>query len=276
MEILEKTSLDYSAIHRKKLVRKCIIEAAYKAKEDHFGSALSIAEIMEALYFRVANISPENCDKDDRDKIVLSKSHAALAQYACLYLKGFMDEEVFNSYALNGGKLPAHLDRCACKGVEISTGMSLGHGVGLAEGFAFANRLKGIDSRIFVVVGDGELQEGSIWEGLNSIVSNNLNEITIILDRNRMQASAETSGIIDYSNLSATFRKMGFEVTEVNGHDVEDISNALNKRLDSPHIVIAHTIKAYGIKDFENTVAAHRIKLTEEQYNEALRRLEEQ
>ena len=275
MKTFEKTSIDYSKIHNKKLIRKNIIEAGYKAKETHMGSALSIAEIMEALYFRVANITPENCESDDRDIIIVSKGHAALAQYACLYLKDFMSEEVFKSYGLDGGILPAHVDRSACKGVEVSTGMSLGHGLGLAQGIAFANRLKGIRSRLFVVVGDGELQEGSIWEGLNSIAAFDMKEITIIIDKNRMQASAPTIDIADYSCIDSTFRKIGYEVTEVNGHDVDDITNALNKRTHKPHIIIAHTIKAHGLTDFENTRAAHYVKLSEEQYNEAIELLEE-
>lgn len=274
MKTLKKTLIDYDTIHNKKLVRKNIIEAGYKAKETHFGSALSIAEIMEALYFRVANITPENCDKDDRDIIILSKCHGALAQYACLYLKGFMSEEVFKTYGLDGGLLPAHVDRNACKGIEVSTGMSLGHGLGLAQGMALANRLKGIKSRLFVVVGDGELQEGSIWESLNSIISFDMKEITIILDKNRLQSSALTMDVIDYSSLDSTFRKMGYEVTEVNGHDVEDITKFLNKQTNKPHIIIAHTVKAHGLKDFENTRAAHYVRLNEDQYNEAIRLLE--
>ena len=277
MKTLEKTSTDYDyiTIHNKKLVRKNIIEAGYKAKETHFGSALSIAEIMEALYFKVANITPENCESPDRDIIIVSKGHAALAQYACLYLKGFMSEEVFSSYGLDGGLLPAHVDRNACKGVEVSTGMSLGHGLGLAQGIALANRLKGIKSRLFVVVGDGELQEGSVWEALNSIASFGMKEITIILDKNRMQASAPTMDVIDYSSLDGTFRRIGYEVTEVNGHDVEDITKALMKQTHKPHVVIAHTIKAHGLKDFENTRAAHYVRLSEEQYREAISLLEE-
>ena len=150
--------------------------------------------------------------------------------------------------------------------------MSLGHGVGLAEGFALANRLKKIKSRIFVIVGDGELQEGSIWEGLVSVTALNLNEITVILDRNGMQASAETKEIIDNSNLNGVFEQMGFAVETVDGHNVDAVAQALKKTDNKPRIVIANTIKGHGLPaPFENTVKSHYVKLTAEQYQTALK-----
>lgn len=227
---------------------------------------------MEALYFQVANVTKDNCKSDMRDRIVMSKGHAALAQYACLMLKGIIPCDVFDTYDLDGGLLPAHLDHDATDGIEASTGMSLGHGVGLAEGFALANRLKKIKSRIFVIVGDGELQEGSIWEGLVSVTALNLNEITVILDRNGMQASAETKEIIDNSNLNGVFEQMGFAVETVDGHNVDAVAQALKKTDNKPRIVIANTIKGHGLPaPFENTVKSHYVKLTAEQYQTALK-----
>lgn len=267
--------MDYQAIKSKRLVRKAIIKAAYKAGETHVGSALSCAEIMEALYFRVANVTKDNCKSETRDRILISKGHAALAQYACLMLKGIIPEDVFETYSLDGGLLPAHLDRSATDGIEASTGMSLGHGIGLAEGFALANRLKKIKARLFVIVGDGELQEGSIWEGLASVKALGLNEITVILDRNGMQASAQTKEIVDNSNLSGIFEQMGFSVETVNGHDVDAIAQALEKTTACPLIVIADTIKGYGLPaPFENTVKSHYVKLTPEQYQAALKAMD--
>ena len=264
--------MDYREIKSKHLVKKAILNAAYKATETHVGSALSCADIMEALYFQVANVTKDNCKSDMRDRIVMSKGHAALAQYACLMLKGIIPRDVFDTYDLDGGLLPAHLDHDATDGIEASTGMSLGHGVGLAEGFAFANRLKKIKSRIFVIVGDGELQEGSIWEGLVSVTALNLNEITVILDRNGMQASAETKEIIDNSNLNGVFEQMGFAVETVDGHNVDAVAQALKKTDNKPRIVIANTIKGHGLPaPFENTVKSHYVKLTAEQYQTALK-----
>lgn len=264
--------MDYREIKSKHLVKKAILNAAYKATETHVGSALSCADIMEALYFQVANVTKDNCKSDLRDRIVMSKGHAALAQYACLMLKGIIPRDVFDTYDLDGGLLPAHLDHDATDGIEASTGMSLGHGVGLAEGFALANRLKKIKSRIFVIVGDGELQEGSIWEGLVSVTALNLNEITVILDRNGMQASAETKEIIDNSNLNGVFEQMGFAVETVDGHNVDAVAQALKKTDNKPRIVIANTIKGHGLPaPFENTVKSHYVKLTAEQYQTALK-----
>lgn len=264
--------MDYREIKSRHLVKKAILNAAYKATETHVGSALSCADIMEALYFQVANVTKDNCKSDMRDRIIMSKGHAALAQYACLMLKGIIPRDVFDTYDLDGGLLPAHLDHDATDGIEASTGMSLGHGVGLAEGFALANRLKKIKSRIFVIVGDGELQEGSIWEGLVSVTALNLNEITVILDRNGMQASAETKEIIDNSNLNGVFEQMGFAVETVDGHNVDAVAQALKKTDNKPRIVIANTIKGHGLPaPFENTVKSHYVKLTAEQYQTALK-----
>ena len=267
--------LNYQEIKTKHLVRKAILEAAYKSTETHIGSALSSAEIMEAIYFQVANITKDNCNYPERDRIIMSKGHAALAQYACLMLKGIMPKEVFETYNLDGGLLPAHVD-CECSdGIEVSTGMSLGHGVGLAVGFALANRLKKIKARCFVIVGDGELQEGSIWEGLNSIIDLNLNEITVILDKNDMQASAETKDITDNSKLSGVFEQMGFDVITVDGHDADSVAQALNKTSDKPLLVIANTIKGNGLPSpFENTIKSHYVRLTPEQYQMAMKKVE--
>ncbi len=266
--------MEYQEIKEKKLVNKAILDAAYKATETHVGSALSCAEIMEAIYFQIANIDKNNCTSPSRDRIIMSKGHAALAQYACLMLKEIMPKEVFETYDLDGGILPAHLDCESSNGIEVSTGMSLGHGIGLAEGFALANRLKKINARIFVIVGDGELQEGSIWEGLNSVIDLNLNEITVILDKNGMQASAETKDITDNSNLEGVFEKMGFDVKTVNGHDVDAVAKALKVQSKKPLLVIANTIKGNGLPaPFENTIKSHYVKLTPEQYQAATEKI---
>lgn len=255
-------------------LKKMIFDAAYKSKESHVGSALSIIEIMYTLYFKVANISKENINKPTRDKIILSKGHAALAQYAALTMKGIINEKDFQTYALNNGAVPAYVCK-SINGIEVSTGMSLGHGLGLAQGFAIANRLDEIDSRIFVIVGDGELQEGSIYEALNSISRMNLTEITIIIDKNEIQASAKTRDIVDNSNLGERLSSMGFYVVESNGHNIDDLENALKIKSNRPLIVIAHTIKGHGCPKYENTVKSHYIKFDTDIYNNAISTLEE-
>ena len=255
-------------------LRKLILDAAHKSKESHVGSALSISEIMYAIYFRVSNITKDNIQSPERDKVIVSKGHAGLAQYAALALKGIIPEDKFSTYAQNGGCIPAYVCKRACDGIEVSTGMSLGHGLGLAEGFALANRLDNIHSRIFVVIGDGEMQEGSIWEALNSIIYLNLSEITIIIDKNNMQASAETKDITDNSNLGDRLSLMGFFVKEVNGHDVDELEAALKNKTEKPLVVIANTIKGCGLSDYENTVKSHYIEMDDECYNKAVSALE--
>ena len=223
-------------------IRKMIARAGNMSKASHIGSALSVVEILETLYFRVANISKENYKDPKRDRIILSKGHGSLALYCTLALKGIIPVEDLDKYLVDGGILPCHIDMNSADGLEASTG-SLGHGAGLGEGFALANRLKGINARIFVIIGDGELQEGSVFEALNSIGSLNLNEVTIILDNNKFQASAKTDDVVNVDNYENIFDAFGFNVRRVNGHDIDELENALTKTSDRPVAVIADTLK---------------------------------
>ena len=254
-------------------IRELILRCANKSKASHVGSALSIVEILEALYFRVANISKENCKSPDRDRIILSKGHGSLGLYCTLAKKGIIPMEYLDKYLTDGGILPCHIDMNACDGLEASTG-SLGHGVGLAEGFALANRLKGIKSRIFVIVGDGEFQEGSVMEALNSIGSLNLKEITVILDNNKFQASAATSEIADEKNYEKIFEAFGFKAVRVDGHNVDEIEKALKTSSDKPLAVIADTLKGKGFSFMEDTLASHYIKIDDEKLKTGLAELE--
>ena len=257
-----------------KKIRELIAKAAYNSKASHVGSALSIVEILEALYFRVANFSKNNYKSKDRDRIILSKGHGSLALYAVLALKGIIPEDYLEQYLTNGGKLPCHIDMNACDGLEASTG-SLGHGVGIAEGFALANRLNGINARIFVIVGDGEFQEGSIFEALNSIGSLNLSEITVILDNNKFQASAETKEVTDEKNYSKIFEAFRFETITVDGHNVDELEKALKTKTTKPIAIIADTLKGKGFSFMENTLASHYMKIDEEKLKIALKEINE-
>ena len=252
-----------------KEIRKLIAKAANKSKASHVGSALSVVEILEALYFRVANISKENCKSPSRDRIILSKGHGSLALYCTLAQKGIIPAEYLDKYLTDGGILPCHIDMNACDGLEASTG-SLGHGVGIAEGFALSNRLKGIKARIFVIVGDGEFQEGSVMEALNSIGSLNLKEITVILDNNKFQASASTKEIADEKNYEKIFEAFNFKAIRVNGHNVDELEQALKTESDKPLAIIADTLKGKGFSFFEDTLASHYVKIDDEKYKIAL------
>ena len=250
-------------------IRRLIAKAAHIGKSTHVGSALSVVEILEALYFRVANISKDNFKDENRDRIILSKGHGSLALYCTLALKGIIPMENLDKYMIDGGILPCHIDMNSANGLEASTG-SLGHGLGIAEGFALANRLKGIKARIFVVVGDGEFQEGSVFEALNSIGSLKLNEISVILDNNGFQASAATDDVVDVHNYEKIFNAFGFYAQTVDGHNVDEIERALKVVSDKPLAIVANTIKGKGFSFFENTLASHYIKIDDEKYAKAL------
>lgn len=255
-----------------KRIRELIAKAAFKSKASHVGSALSIVEILEALYFRVANYSKENYKSETRDRIILSKGHGSLALYCVLALKGIIPEDYLDKYLTNGGKLPCHIDMNSAPGLEASTG-SLGHGLSIAEGMALANRLKGINARIFVIIGDGEFQEGSIMEALNSTGSLNLSEITVILDNNHFQASASSSEITDETKYPKIFEAFGFETLTVDGHNVDELEKALKTKTEKPLAIIANTLKGKGFSFMEDTLESHYIKFDEEKLKIALKEL---
>ncbi len=251
-------------------IRKLIAKTAYSSKAGHIGSALSLVEILIALYFRVANISEKNFNDEKRDRIILSKGHGSLALYCILVLKNIIPESYLKKYLVDGGILPCHIDMNAANGLEVSTG-SLGHGVGLAEGFALANRLKNIKARIFVIIGDGEFQEGSVFEALNSIGALKLNEITVIMDNNKFQATSLTNKITNADNYEKIFDAFGFKPISVDGHNIDKIEKALKTISDKPLAIIANTIKGKGFSFFENTLHCHYTRLDYEKLQIALK-----
>lgn len=258
-------------MHKK--IRELILKCANTSKASHVGSALSIVEILEALYFNVANISEDNYNNPNRDRIILSKGHGSLALYVTLALKNIIPIKSLEKYLIDGGVLPCHIDMNSANGLEASTG-SLGHGLGIAEGFALSNRLKKINSRIFVIVGDGEFQEGSILEALNSIGSLKLNEITVILDNNKFQASAATKDIVDINNYEKIFSAFGFDVESVDGHNVDLLTKALNKKSQKPTAIIANTLKGKGFSFMEDTLESHYMKIDDEKMKIGISELE--
>ena len=250
-------------------IRKIVLKTANKARSPHIGSALSCVDILSVLYFKVLNLQ----DYATRDIFILSKAHAAMALYATLALKNIIPMEALDKYLVDGGVLPCHIDMQSANGLEASTG-SLGHGLGIAEGFVLSNRLKNINSRIFVIIGDGEFQEGSIMEALNSIGSLKLNEITVILDNNKFQASAATKDVADVNNYEKIFSAFGFDVESVDGHNVDLLTKALNKKSQKPTAIIANTLKGKGFSFMEGTLESHYIKIDDEKMKIGLTELE--
>ena len=253
-------------------IRRIIIEQSKRANVGHIGSSLSIADIIAALYSGVLNIpSPED---SDRDRFILSKGHASLALYAALYLKGWLTEGELNSYCNDNSLLGVHPEHDQ-RGIDFSTG-SLGHGLSLGLGSAFAARLQGKPRRVFVLISDAECNEGSLWEAVMFAGHHNLANLIVIVDNNGQQALGYTQDVIDLKPLKDKFTVFGWDAHEVDGHNQAEMINIIND-LDTdsgkPHILIANTTFGKGVSFMENKIKWHYWPMSDEEYDQALREL---
>ena len=255
-------------------IRKEILEMGYRSKASHLVSALSLVEILYTLYFKVANYNKDNYQSPDRDKIVLSKGHGSAALYAVLHKKGIISDDAINHYSINGGILPCHIDMTAAPGLEASAG-ALGHGIGIAVGLAMAKKMDHIKGHVYTIIGDGEAQEGSVWEAAELASTQHLDNFTVIVDFNEIQASGFSNKIIDQRNLSERFKAFGFDAYDVDGHNVEELEKALKIKSDKPKAIVAHTVKGRGVKFMAGTVHSHYVRLNDELYAQALAELED-
>lgn len=231
----------------------------------HIGGGFSSMEILATLYeFAKINAGDEN-----RDRIILSKGHGVLALYTALWQKGFITEEELKTFDQNGTKFHGHPNRNINKALEFSAG-SLGLGLSYAVGVALACKQKNLSNHIYVIVGDGECDEGIIWESIMSISNFNLNNMTIIVDRNKYQLDGPTAEVMDNSPLEKKFEAFGFDVCSVNGHEIEELMNAYKSNSDKPKVIIADTIKANGIKFLENNKISHQTALSAKKYEQAV------
>lgn len=232
----------------------------------HIGGAFSSMEIFAALY-EIANV--ENPVEENRDRIIVSKGHCVLSYYTALWKKGLITEEELDTFDKNGTNFHGHPHRELEKGMEFSAG-SLGLGLSYAVGVAFACKQKNIKNRIFVLVGDGECDEGIVWESLASIANFNLNNITIIVDWNKFQLDGPTKEVMNLFSLEDKFKAFDFDVQHVDGHNIEAVYCALEKDVDSFNVVIADTVKAHGISFLENNKMSHHTPLTNKKYQQAV------
>lgn len=241
-------------------LRRTILQTAFRAREGHIASALSIVDIVWVLYGRILKCNARQPGWEGRDRFFLSKGHGCLALYAVLVEKGYFGQDVLNSFASFHSPLGGHPDRTKCPGVEASTG-SLGHGLPMAVGAALALRIKQSSSRVYCLVGDGECNEGSIWEACLLASHHRLSSLCCIVDFNH-----STDRALDLGNLEAKFQSMGFETETVDGHDHEQLTQALASGAWSmPRAVIARTVKGKGCPEMENDPAwHHRIPSPEE------------
>jgi transketolase len=245
-------------------LRRSIIDQSKRAHVGHIGSALSIADILVALFSRV--IDPQD------DVFILSKGHAALAQYCILEQMGIINREMLDTYCGDGSQLGVHPDHTLA-GVTFSTG-SLGHGPSLGAGVALAKRMAAKSGRVFVLISDAELNEGSVWEALMFAGHHRLENLCLILDNNGQQALAPTAEVINLSGLATGVSSFGWDCRRVDGHNVEDVAGVLEApSMGMPRFVIADTIAGKGVSFMERQVKWHYLPLDDEQYAQALREI---
>lgn len=251
-------------------VRRDIVRMMEYSKSSHIGSGLSIVDILAVLYSGELNIEPGNLGDPRRDIFILSKGHASAALYATLAERGFFPKEWLDRYYVDGGMLPGHLDMTAVPGVECSAG-SLGHGLPVGVGMAIAKKKKGLPGRVFVLIGDGEANEGSVWEAVMLAATLRLDNLRVIVDFNHLQGMGRD--VIEQSNLADRFRAFGCEVVETDGHDHDALARAFRTDTDRPNVVVAHTVKGKGVGFMEDRLEWHYKSPDKAQTAEALREL---
>ena len=242
----------------------------------HIGGAMSIVETLAVLYGSEMRCDPSNPNWEGRDRLVLSKGHAGPALYATLSLKGFFPKEMLSELNQGGGRLPSHVDRNKTPGVDMTTG-ALGQGISAAIGMALGCRMNKSDSLTYLIVGDGECNEGQIWEGAMFAAAHKLDNLITFVDWNKQQLDGFTKDVLDMGDIGDKFRSFGWFVQTVNGHDIDEILNAVvaaKAHKGSPSVIVLDTIKGYG------TFAAgvegnHHMSLTKEQMEEAIKKVSE-
>ena len=260
-----------------RLVRRGIIESTHSAGCGHPGGSLSIADIVTYLYFAEMKIDPKNPTMQSRDRFVLSKGHACPIQYAALGKLGYFDEAVLHTLRKEGSILQGHPDMKKCPGIDISTG-SLGQGLSCGVGMALAAKRDGKDYRVFVIVGDGELDEGQIWEAIMAAKAWNLDNLTVIIDHNNLQLDGTCDQIIPHLDLTKKFEAFGYETYEINGNDMQAVCDTLDSIHAStsgdPKCIHAHTVKGKGVSFMENQLSWHGMAPNDEQYKIAMEELD--
>ena len=253
---------------RSKDLRLLVLDALEGGSRGHLGPALSLIEIVRVLYDSILYHDANNPLLAQRDRFILSKGHGCLGLYAVLADHGYISKSELKGYCTFESKLGGHPERSTLPGVEFSTG-SLGHGLSVGIGMAMACRLKGEHWRTYVLIGDGELNEGSNWEGAMHASQHQLGALTVIIDFNQMQASGRIDSILTLDPLEAKWEAFGFNVVKVNGHDLAQLEADLNSPMDSygkPKAIIAYTVKGKGIPSAENsTIWHHKAKITQEE-----------
>jgi transketolase len=260
-------ALDARSAH----LRRMILDVVRRSRRGHVGSAFSIVEVLRALYDDILRVDPAHPDRHDRDRFILSKGHGCLALYVQLAERGFFPRAALASFCEDGSLLGGHPQAGKVPGVEASTG-SLGHGLPVGVGIALHGRLTGRDFRTVVLLGDGECNEGSVWEAALCAAKHRLERLTVLVDYNKMQCYASTTEVLDLEPLAAKWRSFGFAVREVDGHDVRALRRVLRAApfaAGHPSAVICHTVKGRGIARCEgNPQWHHKSRISDDELGE--------
>lgn len=254
-------------------IRKHAIEMTHASHASHIGAILSVTDIVAVLYQDILNIDPKAPKADSRDRLILSKGHAGCAIYAALAEKGFFDKRELDTYYQNGSILSGHVSHKKVPGVEISTG-SLGHGIGVAVGMALAAKIDCKTHHVYVILGDGECEEGSVWEAALFAAHHCLDNLTVIVDHNKMQAMGSCKEQMGWQKLESKWKAFGFYTLECDGHNHDDLRKTMVLcNSGQPTCIIAHTVKGKGISFMENNLLWHYRDPQNEFYEKALKEL---
>jgi transketolase len=267
METKEILKLEQAALN----IRRDILRLIRAGEAGHVGGALSSAEILTALYFNLLRIDPKNPKWEDRDRFVLSAGHKCLVLYAALAERGFFDKELLDTYGALDSKLPGHPNMHKLPGIETNTG-ALGHGLSIAGGMALGFKMDNSSSKVFVLMGDGELAEGSNWEAASAAAMHKLDNLVVFVDRNGLQISGPTVEVMSYEPLDERWRSFGWNVQIIDGHNLEEIISKVNQvpfEKGKPTVFIANTVKSKGLSFAEGKLSYHYWKAKPEEMVQA-------
>lgn len=271
MDALEKKNLKATAVK----VRMGIIEGTYSAKSGHPGGSLSSADILTYLYFKEMRIDPQNPYDENRDRFVLSKGHAAPALYSVMAQRGYFPVELLKTLRKHDSILQGHPSMNVLPGVDMSTG-SLGQGISAACGMALGLRMKASKSRVYVILGDGEIEEGQVWEAAMYAAAKKLDNLVAVVDNNNLQIDGTVEEVNSPYPIAEKFAAFGWNVIEICGHCFDEIESAFNEARElkgKPTVIIAKTVKGKGVSFMENEVGWHGVAPNEEQYKTAMGQL---
>ncbi|NMC74393.1 MAG: transketolase [Geobacteraceae bacterium] len=268
---MEKQKIEFLE-EKARALRVSIVKALHKSQSGHTGGSLSAIDMITALYFHVMRHDPENPRWEERDRFILSKGHAAPAQYVALAEAGYFPKEDLMMLRRLGSHLQGHPDSKGTPGVEVCTG-SLGQGLSMANGMALGLRLDKRNSRVYALLGDGELQEGQVWEAAMASAHYRLDNLCALIDANALQIDGEVERVMNVSPIGEKFMAFGWNVTEIDGHDMQEILTALESAKQvrgKPTAIVARTVKGKGVPRFEHKASYHGVAPNDEELSEAL------